>query len=73
MITWIRLKNNAYSVAMRGLGMVDAFPAGDLWLINALKKEFGDMKIKDIKKLSESWRPYRAYVTLCLWRSFEEE
>lgn len=60
-------------VAMRALGMVDAFPAGDLWVINALKKEYGDMKIKDIKKLSEKWRPYRAYVTLYLWQSLEEE
>lgn len=59
-------------VAMRGLGMVDAFLAGDLWVVNALAKEFGDMKIKDIKKLSEAWRPYRAYVTLYLWQSLEE-
>ncbi|MGB3368323.1 MAG: AlkA N-terminal domain-containing protein [Acidaminobacteraceae bacterium] len=59
-------------VAMRGLGMVDAFPAGDLWVINALKKEYGDMKIRDIKKRSDKWRPYRAYVTLFLWQSLGE-
>lgn len=59
-------------VAMRGLGMVDAFPAGDLGVIKAMNKK-KEYKIKDIMKLAEKWRPYRAYATLCLWQSLEDD
>lgn len=59
-------------LAMRGLGMVDAFPAGDMGLIKAIKKEYGEIKNKDIIKLAEKWRPYRANATMCLWQSLED-
>lgn len=60
-------------VAMRGLGMVDAFPAGDLGVIKAIEKEIANMSIKEIKLLSENWKPYRAYATLYLWQSLGED
>jgi AraC family transcriptional regulator of adaptative response / DNA-3-methyladenine glycosylase II len=44
----------AQYVAMR-LGEPDAFPAGDLYL-------------RHIGRESESWRPWRAYAAMYLWR-----
>lgn len=54
-------------VAMRGLGMVDSFPATDLGIIKALEKNGKRPGKKEILKRAERWRPYRAYAALCLW------
>ncbi len=54
-------------VAMRGLGMVDSFPATDLGIIKALEKNGKRPGKIEILKQSEKWRPYRAYAALCLW------
>lgn len=54
-------------VAMRGLGMVDSFPATDLGIIKALEKHGKRPGKKEILKQAEKWRPYRAYAALCLW------
>ena len=54
-------------VAMRGLGMVDSFPATDLGIIKALEKNGKRLGRKEILKMAEKWRPYRAYAALCLW------
>lgn len=54
-------------VAMRGLGMVDSFPATDLGIIKALEKNGKRPGKKEILKQAEKWRPYRAYAALCLW------
>ena len=54
-------------VAMRGLGMVDSFPAKDLGVIKALTKDGQVPTEKEILQKAEAWRPYRAYATLCLW------
>lgn len=56
-------------VAMRGLGFVDAFPATDLGIIKALTVNEQQLSTKDIVTRAENWRPYRAYATLCLWKS----
>ena len=56
-------------VAMRGLGMVDSFPANDLGVIKALTVDGIAPSQKDILNLAEQWRPYRAYAALCLWNS----
>jgi 3-methyladenine DNA glycosylase/8-oxoguanine DNA glycosylase len=58
-------------VAMRGLGMVDAFPAGDLGIIKALSKDGEKAKVKEIMKIAEAWRPYRAYAALCFWQPID--
>ena len=50
-------------VALRGLGMVDSFPAKDLGVIKALKTK----NEKELNLIAEKWRPYRGYATLCLW------
>jgi AraC family transcriptional regulator, regulatory protein of adaptative response / DNA-3-methyladenine glycosylase II len=56
-------------VAMRGLGMVDSFPAGDLGVIRALTKDGRAPSKKEIMDMAEQWRPYRAYAALCLWNN----
>lgn len=61
----------SHYVAMRGLGMIDSFPATDLGVIRALTKEGKTPSRKQIVSLAEKWRPYRAYATLCLWNSKE--
>jgi 3-methyladenine DNA glycosylase/8-oxoguanine DNA glycosylase len=54
-------------VAMRGLGMVDSFPAGDLGVVKALATGERLPSKKEIIDMAEQWRPYRSYATLCLW------
>jgi 3-methyladenine DNA glycosylase/8-oxoguanine DNA glycosylase len=54
-------------VAMRGLGMLDSFPASDLGVIKALATEEKILSKKEIMAMAEKWRPYRSYATLCLW------
>ena len=56
-------------VAMRGLGMVDSFPAGDLGVIKALTNDGKVPSKKEITQMAEQWRPYRAYAALCLWNN----
>jgi AraC family transcriptional regulator of adaptative response / DNA-3-methyladenine glycosylase II len=57
----------AQYVAMRALGEPDAFPAGDL----ALKRETGLNEAALVKR-AESWRPWRAYAAMYLWRRHAE-
>ncbi len=54
-------------VAMRGLGMADAFPATDLGILRALEDRGKRPSPKTIVKMAEKWRPYRAHAALCLW------
>jgi AraC family transcriptional regulator of adaptative response / DNA-3-methyladenine glycosylase II len=54
-------------VAMRGLGMVDSFPATDIGIIKAIAGEGKRPSRKQITDIAEKWRPYRAYAALCLW------
>lgn len=54
----------AQYIAMRVLGEPDALPSGDLGLQRALK-----MNAARLEKRSESWRPWRAYAAMHLWRS----
>jgi 3-methyladenine DNA glycosylase/8-oxoguanine DNA glycosylase len=51
-------------VAMRALGDPDAFPAGDLGLQRAL-----GLVEKELARAAESWRPWRAYAAMLLWRT----
>jgi len=54
-------------VAMRGLGIIDSFPATDLGVIKALSEGETQLTKKEIIRTAENWRPYRAYAALCLW------
>lgn len=59
-------------VAMRGLGMVDSFPAKDLGIIKALSVNGEKAKHKVILERSKDWQPYRAYAALCLWHGLSD-
>ncbi len=54
-------------VAMRGLGLKDAFPYNDLGIIKALSTIDHKATNKEIKDRAKAWAPYRAYATMCLW------
>ena len=56
-------------VAMRGMGMADSFPAGDLGIVRALAKNSRKPSYKEIQSIAEAWRPYRAYAAMCIWNS----
>lgn len=62
-----------YYVAMRGLGMVDGFPAMDLGVLLAMQEGENKPKKKEVLERAEKWRPYRAYATLCLWQGLANE
>ena len=52
-------------VAMRALRVPDSFLPDDL----AAKKALGVSRAKDAARLSERWRPWRAYALMHLWSS----
>ena len=55
----------AQYIAMRALAWPDAFPHSDL----ALCKALGGCSPKMALKMSEQWRPWRAYAVMHLWNS----
>jgi len=52
-------------IAMRALRWPDAFLANDLVILKAL----GETRPAHATRLSESWRPWRSYAVMHLWRS----
>lgn len=58
-------------VAMRALGMPDAFPDSDLVVRKALADGDTLPSAKEVLKRAEAWRPWRAYATLYLWKVAE--
>jgi 3-methyladenine DNA glycosylase/8-oxoguanine DNA glycosylase len=54
-------------IAMRALGETDAFPAEDLGLRRALANGNGMVSGRELTKIADEWRPWRAYATLHLW------
>jgi len=57
----------AQTIAMRGLGDKDAFPASDLGIVKALSTVGQRSKPAHIRKLAERWRPLRSYAAMLLW------
>ena len=59
----------AQYIAMRGMAMPDAFPAGDLVLQQRLGPEQGLARLSEraTEARSQAWRPWRAYAVLHLW------
>ena len=57
-------KWTAQYVAMRALGEPDAFPSTDLGLLRAMNLRSS----LELERRSESWRPWRAYAAMYLWR-----
>jgi AraC family transcriptional regulator of adaptative response / DNA-3-methyladenine glycosylase II len=58
----------AQYIAMRALREPDAFPSTDLVLLQAMADESIDTSTQLLKR-AESWRPWRAYAAMYLWRS----
>jgi len=59
----------AQYVAMRALNEPDAFPASDLGLLRAAERLGLAKTPRELAALAESWRPWRAYAAMHLWRS----
>jgi AraC family transcriptional regulator, regulatory protein of adaptative response / DNA-3-methyladenine glycosylase II len=57
----------AQYIAMRALAWPDAFPHPDVAVIKAMKHS----KPKHALAASETWKPWRAYAVLHLWKSLE--
>jgi AraC family transcriptional regulator, regulatory protein of adaptative response / DNA-3-methyladenine glycosylase II len=57
-------KWTAQYVAMRALGEPDTFPSSDLGLLRALGLESS----RELEHRAESWRPWRAYAAMYLWK-----
>jgi AraC family transcriptional regulator of adaptative response / DNA-3-methyladenine glycosylase II len=55
----------AQYIAMRALNEPDAFPSGDL----VLRKMAGDCSARELERLAERWRPWRAYAVMLLWQA----
>jgi AraC family transcriptional regulator of adaptative response / DNA-3-methyladenine glycosylase II len=55
----------AQYVAMRALSWPDAFPSTDL----GIRKALGTDNDRRILEHAESWRPWRGYAAMHLWRS----
>jgi DNA-3-methyladenine glycosylase II len=60
----------AQYIALRQLREMDAFPSGDVGLINALAAlEGGPVTARALLQRAEIWRPYRGYAAQLLWTS----
>jgi len=55
-------------IAMRALAWPDAFPHPDVAVLKAMKQS----KPAQALALAESWRPWRGYAVLHLWKSLEK-
>jgi AraC family transcriptional regulator of adaptative response / DNA-3-methyladenine glycosylase II len=61
-------KWTAQYIAMRALGEPDAFPSSDLGLLRATS--LGSSR--ELEQRAETWRPWRAYAAMYLWKIFGE-
>lgn len=59
----------AASALLWGLGDPDAYPSGDVALLRAARLAYDNdgMTMKDLDRLAEGWRPYRAIAARLLW------
>lgn len=55
----------AHYIAMRALRWPDAFPKGDIALLNNL----GGITAKEADEMSQAWRPWRSYAVLHIWQN----
>jgi AraC family transcriptional regulator of adaptative response / DNA-3-methyladenine glycosylase II len=62
----------ANHIAMRALRETDAFPSDDLGLRRALSIGTGEksrVSARELTKIADEWRPWRAYAAMHLWAS----
>jgi AraC family transcriptional regulator of adaptative response / DNA-3-methyladenine glycosylase II len=55
----------AHYIAMRALRWPDAFPKGDVAVLNSL----GGVTANEADEMSRAWRPWRSYAVLHLWQA----
>jgi len=55
----------AHYIAMRALRWPDAFPKEDI----AVRNSLGGVSAKEAEEMSQSWRPWRSYAVMHLWRN----
>ncbi|MDR3386633.1 MAG: DNA-3-methyladenine glycosylase [Rudaea sp.] len=71
--SWVQLPGigpwTAHYIAMRALSHADAFPAADLVLRKAVSRDGLPVSPGQLQRMAETWRPWRAYAVLHLWRS----
>src|SRR5262245_4330781 len=63
-------------IAMRALGETDAFPSNDLGLRRALPSKKGGkslVPVRELTKIADEWRPWRAYAAMHLWASLASD
>ena len=63
----------AHYMAMRALSHPDAFPAADLILRRAAARDGSELSTRALSAMAESWRPWRAYAVMHLWRSVADQ
>lgn len=62
----------AHYVALRALNDPDAFPHGDLILRRAAAAEGETLTPKQLLLRAESWKPWRAYAVILLWKHYQK-
>jgi AraC family transcriptional regulator of adaptative response / DNA-3-methyladenine glycosylase II len=69
---WVALPGigpwTAQYIAMRALGHPDAFPTDDLVLRRVAAEDGTPLSSKALAMHAETWRPWRAYAVMHLWR-----
>lgn len=58
----------AQYIALRALGEPDAFPTGDL-VLRRMASEARPLTTRELERRAESWRPWRGYAVMHLWRA----
>jgi AraC family transcriptional regulator of adaptative response / DNA-3-methyladenine glycosylase II len=57
----------AHYIAMRALRWPDAFPKGDVAVLNNL----GGVSARQAESIAEAWRPWRSYAVIHIWKNLE--
>lgn len=64
----------AQSIAMRGMGSKNAFPASDLGIVQAMLSTNSQKRSPaQIKRIAERWRPLRSYAAMLLWMTYSNK
>ncbi len=59
-------------IALRVFDDPDAFPESDLALLRVAEDLWGYKRAAELRARAETWRPWRAYAALHLWRQYPE-
>ena len=65
-------ERESYYIAMRAFGEPDAFPFYDLELRHAVSDRGLPVSPAELVRISEPWRPWRAYAAMHLWAAHAE-